>query len=58
MLNVGFVLEMSEYRYRRHINLLPHLFNYCFEEVLKREDILKDYEFNMIIKDTKVSELL
>lgn len=54
-LHVGLLLEMSEYRYWRYVNLLPHILEYAFNESHKIPTLLPDYEFKMIIKDTAVS---
>lgn len=55
VLNVGLLLEMTEYRYRNYVKLVPYILNYAFTEIQENQHLLSDYKFNMILKDTKVS---
>lgn len=54
-LNVGCLFELSKYRYRDYIQLLPHILDYAFQKIHRDTDLLPDYHFNVIIKDTRVN---
>ena len=53
-LYVGGLLELSVNWYHKYVNSFRHIFEYAFEEVENRTDILSDYSIKMITKDTQV----
>lgn len=54
-LHVGVLLELSDYWYSSYTNFYDDVLDYAFREIEERDDILKDFNFEMTIQDTKVS---
>lgn len=53
-LEVGVLLELSDYAYSEYRGLYPDILDYAFKEIEERGDILPGFTFNMTVKDTKV----
>ncbi|XP_053381997.1 gamma-aminobutyric acid type B receptor subunit 2-like [Mercenaria mercenaria] len=52
-LYIGVLLELSESWYQKYTHFFPTMFEYAFERIYDRSDILADYEFKLVIRDTK-----
>ncbi|XP_053381960.1 gamma-aminobutyric acid type B receptor subunit 1-like [Mercenaria mercenaria] len=52
-LYIGVLLELSDHWYVRYTNFFPTVFENAFQGIYNRSDILADYEFEMVIKDTQ-----
>ena len=57
-LYVGGLLELSTNWYHKYVNFFVHIFEYAFEEIENRTDILADYSLKLISKDTQVNILV
>jgi len=57
-LYVGALLELSEYWYAKYAIFFLEVFEYAFEEVYARDDMLPGFQLKLKTKDTKVSSCL
>lgn len=54
-LYIGVLLELSEHWYAPYTGFFPSMFKYAFEGIYNQSDLLKDFKFELVIRDTKVS---
>lgn len=54
VLYVGGLFELTESWYSGYTPFFVTIIQHAFEEIHERDDILPDFRFEMIVKDTKV----
>ena len=57
-LYVGALLELSDHWFSNYVNFFVNIWEYAFEEIENRTDILADYSLQLITKDTQVMIIL
>lgn len=55
VLNVGILLELTDNWYEPYTKGFIYIIQKVFDNIKSRHDLLQDYEFNLTVKDTKVS---
>lgn len=53
-LHVGLLLELSNYWFARYIREFVDVFDYAFEMIQNRSDILPGFNFKMTVRNTQV----
>lgn len=57
-LHVGILLELTEYSNKYFIEVFDDMLNYTLQRIANRSDILDGFDFQVCVKDTKVSKHL